>query len=386
MDYIKNNKNGVKRLTTEQFIEKANKIHNNKYDYSLVNYKNAHTTIEIICPIHGIFPQLPCDHTTNKSGCSKCGRNEQIKKRKYTTEKFIKKAQLIHGDKYDYSLVDYVNNNTNVLIICPIHGEFLQRPDNHYHGEGCFKCGKISMVNKQKIPFNELIEKFNKIHNNKYDYSLVKYVNMDMMIDIICPIHGKFTQSSSNHLHKHGCPDCTKNRKSTTEKFIEKSQLIHGDKYDYSLVNYINAHKNIKIRCKEHNYVFDIMPNNHIHIKHKRGCPICKESSGERIIRRLLEDNNIKYDRQKRFDDCKYRRTLPFDFYLPQYNICIEFDGEQHSNENHYFNEKNNYSETIKKDQIKTEYCKNSNIKLIRIKYSDNILDKLYFLKENHLG
>ena len=376
----------MKRLTTEQFIENGNKIHNNKYNYSLVNYINAHTEVEIICPIHGMFRQLPCDHTTNKSGCSKCGRNEQIKKRKSTTQQFIEKSNKIHSNLYDYSLVEYVNNHTEVQIICSIHGEFPQKPNNHTtNKQGCPKCGKISMSDKQKIPLKVLLKKFNKIHKNKYDYSLINYTNIDGLIDIICPIHGKFTQSPNNHLHNHGCPDCTKNRKSTTEKFIKKAQLIHGDKYDYSLVDYINAHKNVKIRCKKHNYIFEIIPNNHIHIKHKRGCPICKESNGEKIIRRLLEDNNIKYERQKRFDDCKYRRPLPFDFYLSEYNLCVEFDGEQHSNENHYFNEKNDFNLQQIKDNIKTEYCKNNSIELVRIKFNDNILEEVNKLIKNHL-
>lgn len=375
----------MKKLTIEQFIEKSNKIHNYKYNYSVSIYINTHTDIEIICPIHGQFKQLAADHLQG-SGCSKCGRNKQINKRKSTTEKFIEKSNKIHNNLYDYSLVEYINNHTDVNIICPIHGEFPQPPNRHLNGCGCFKCGKISTSDKQKIPLKVLLKRFNKIHKTKYDYSLVNYTNIDGLINIICPIHGTFEQTPNNHLHNHGCPDCTKNRKSTTEKFIKKAQLIHGDKYDYSQVNYINAHKNVKIRCKKHDYTFDIIPNNHIHIKHKRGCPICKESNGEKIIRRLLEDSNIKYDRQKIFDKCRYKRPLPFDFYLSEYNICIEFDGEQHSNKNHYFNERNDFKTQQIKDNIKTEYCKNNNIELIRIKYNDDILDKLKFLKEKPLN
>jgi len=126
----------MKRLTTEQFIEKAKAIHSDKYDYSLVEYKNNRTKVKIICHEHGIFEQRSDSHLRGQ-GCSKCKGGG---KKKLTTEEFIKKAKNIHGDKYDYSLVEYKNNKTKVKIICPIHDVFEQRPGSHLKGCDCPKC------------------------------------------------------------------------------------------------------------------------------------------------------------------------------------------------------------------------------------------------------
>ena len=155
-----------KRLTKQEFINKANKIHDNKYDYSKVCYINSKSKVLLICPIHGEFEILPNYHLYDKYGCDKCKNNNQ----KYTKEKFIIKATETHGDKYDYSLVVYNKSNENVKIICHKHGVFNQAPSEHIRGKGCHKCnGGV------KLSDNDLISKFKKIHSDKYDYSLVVY-------------------------------------------------------------------------------------------------------------------------------------------------------------------------------------------------------------------
>lgn len=177
----------------------------------------------------------------------------------------------------------------------------------------------------RKLTNNEFIERSNIVHNNKYDYSLVNYKTNKTKVNIICYKHGIFKQSPSEHLKGRGCPICT-NRLLTNLEIIERSKKIHGDKYDYSLVNYINSHTKIKLICPIHG-VFEQNTASHLH---GCGCPICMESTGEKDIRIFLERYNIKYIRQKKFKKCKYKRQLPFDFYLPDSNICIEYDGEQH--------------------------------------------------------
>ena len=133
---------GSIKRNNDTFIQKAKSVHGDKYDYSKVNYVNAHTKVTIGCHLHGDWDTLPCNHTTRKSGCPKC-RNES---NKLTTEEFIEKAKQVHGDKYDYSLVEYVNPQTRVEIICPVHGSFLQLPTVHRQsGSGCSSCAKFGI-------------------------------------------------------------------------------------------------------------------------------------------------------------------------------------------------------------------------------------------------
>jgi hypothetical protein len=238
--------------------------------------------------------------------------------RRLTIEEFIQKAKVVHGDKYDYSKVDYINNRIKIKIICLEHGEFKQIPINHLKGKGCLKCG---YKNQWKI------------------------------------------------------------RKITTYNFIDKAKLIHENKYDYSDVNYIKSNIKVKIKCKEHG-IFEQTPNNHLRGK---GCPKCYFSSGEMIIEKYLKKHNIDYILQKRFIDCKNKKPLPFDFYLSRYNICIEYDGEQHFKPIKYWGGTKTLKRIKMLDNIKTKYCLTNNILLIRINYTEyynilNILNK-YILK-----
>jgi hypothetical protein len=189
------NQTYLMKMDNKTFIEKARLIHGNKYDYSLVNYVTNRIKIKIICPIHGEFEQIPRDHLSKK-GCIKCGLNHK------SNNDFIKEAIALHKDKYDYSLVDYKTSKTKVKIICKKHGEFEQRPNDHLKGYGCIKCGLNHKSN------NDFIEKATTVHDNKYDYELTKYDNNKTKTTIICPIHGEFEQIPNNHLRGYGCPRC----------------------------------------------------------------------------------------------------------------------------------------------------------------------------------
>ena len=189
-------------VDTEIFIKRANKKHNNKYDYSKTKYVNYYTKVCIICPEHGEFWQLPDNHLKT-NGCPYCSG-----KAKKTTEKWIEEAKKTHGSKYDYSKVEYINAKTKVCIICPEHGEFYQNPNKHLHGQGCPKCGKISMSKTQTMTTDEFILKANKIHNSTYHYNKVRYVNSHSKVIITCPKHGDFSQIANDHLTGEGCPIC----------------------------------------------------------------------------------------------------------------------------------------------------------------------------------
>jgi very-short-patch-repair endonuclease len=352
---------GEYKLTTDRFIIFSNDIHHNKFDYSLVKYTNMRTKVKIICPIHNIFEQTPNNHLKG-CGCPTCG-NVKVP----TTLEFVEKANIIHNNKYNYSLSEYYGAKIKIKIICPEHGIFEQEPHNHINGQGCPKCeGK-------QLTKTEIIEKFKNIHNNKYDYSLVEYVNNKNNIKIICPKHGIFEQTPQSHLSGKGCQICGGSKKKTQSEFIEKSNKIQNMKYDYSLVEYTNAKTKVKITCPKHG-VFEQKPTHHLA---GVGCPSCCESHGEKDISTYLDENNIKYIRQHKFDDCKYKYKLPFDFYLPDYNICIEYDGMQHFKPIAYFGGEKTLKYTKENDNIKNDYCKNNNINLLRIKYNENILNKL---------
>jgi len=242
---------------------------------------------------------------------------------------------------------------------------------------------------RKKLTKDEVIKLFNISHGDKYDYSLMIYNNYDEKIKIICKEHGSFEQSPNNHIKNHGCPYCTKNKKYTTNEFIIKSKEIFGeDRYDYSLTNYINSHTKVKIICKEHGQ-FEKSPNNHI--SKRQGCPYCNGSLGENRIGIYLDKNNILFQKEKTFNKCIDIKRLRFDFYLSEYNTCIEFDGKQHYIINHIFGNEDDFKSARKRDKIKNEYCKNNNIHLLRISYKnynkiEEILTDYLLIKRTESG
>ena len=287
--------------------------------------------------------------------------------KKKTKEQFIEEANIVHKHKYDYSLVIYKDNKTKVSIICMEHGIFEQTPYNHIH----FKQNCPHCVGGIRLSKDQFTIKSNKIHNFKFDYSMVKYKNNRSKVKIICPVHGIFEQNAANHLNGRGCKKCdVLNRTVTLDEFILKSNKIHNNKYDYSLAEYVNNETKIKIICPMHG-IFEQNPLNHI--SQKQGCPICKESRGEKEISEILKKLNINYEREYKFEDCKNINALAFDFYLIKYNTCIEFDGKQHFEPNDFFGGVEGFKKILENDQIKNEYCKNNNIHLIRIRYDDDI-------------
>jgi len=272
--------------------------------------------------------------------------------KKSTTEEFINKAKKIHGDKYDYSLVDYINSKTKIKIICKKHGIFEQKCVCHTLGQGCPKCTGRNKTTK------EFIKEAKQIHDDKYDYSLVNYVGSKIKIKILCKLHKEiFLQKPNNHLMGHGCPKCA-NKNINTEEFIKKSKLVHGNKYDYSEVVYVKSKSPVRILCKKHGMFLQI-PNSHLM---DDGCPKCaiynKESKGENKISKILDNNNIDYVYQKTFKDCKNIFKLSFDFYLPKYNLLIEFDGEQHFKSVEIWGGEEYLKKTQRNDIIKNDYAK----------------------------
>lgn len=275
---------------------------------------------------------------------------------KLSTNTFIEKANKVHNNLYDYSLVDYFHSKTRVKIICPEHGIFEQLPAKHLMGQGCPKCTHNSKKN-----FNQYIVEFNRIHSNKYQYTSTSFENAHSKIEIICPIHGPFFQTINSHKNGNGCLKCYNHSKKSTEEFIFNARKVHGDKYDYSNVEYTRNNTKIKITCPVHGEFYQ---SPRVHLS-GCGCPTCNQSKGEKLIHDLLLKRQINFIPQHKFKDCKHINLLPFDFYLPDYNICIEYHGEQHFKPVKHFGGEKYFRVIKKRDKIKEEYCLNNNIQLI---------------------
>ena len=192
---------------TEDFINKARNVHGDIYDYSLVDYENNHTQVEIICKEHGKFLQSPKDHLSGK-GCSSCGKEKTKSRLMLSKDEFIKRANEVHGNKYDYSLVNYKDTRTKVEIICKEHGSFFQSPNKHMQGNGCPACGRERTAEHNFLTLDDFIQKAKNVHGDKYDYSKSLYTGADNKLEITCMKHGKFEQTPHNHLKGTNCPSC----------------------------------------------------------------------------------------------------------------------------------------------------------------------------------
>lgn len=193
--------------------------------------------------------------------------------KKKTTEEVISDFISVHGDKYDYSLVEYVNNKTKVKIMCKEHGVFEQGTIKHISGQGCKRCCTNTLLSTR-----EIIERFIKVHGDTYNYSEVKYNGLKKDITIICHEHGKFVQSARSHLSGSKCRKCStiqlnKHNTKTKTQIIEEFRRVHGNKYDYTDIKYTGIKNKVTIICKEHGE-FTIVADYH---KHGQGCSSCSK-------------------------------------------------------------------------------------------------------------
>lgn len=366
----------MEKLTTEAFIEKAAKKHENKYDYSKVEYVNAATKVRIICPKHGEFLQTPAMHLYG-NGCPKCKAEKQGNMYRKTNEQFIKEAKTVHRKKYDYSKVEYKGTHTKVCIICPIHGEFWQTPRRHLEGDGCPKC-----YGNAKLTTEEFIKRAKNVHGDKYDYSKAEYSNCNTKVCIICPKHGEFWQSPSAHIRlKNKCPKCShQSYKHTKESFIEQAKKIHGDKYDYSKVEYNKNQTKVCIICPIHGEFYQ-RPNSHMR---GEGCPKCNESHLEREMDSILKEMKLEFEREKCFSWLKNNdgNNLKLDFYIPKYNLAIECQGLQHYVAAKTMGGYKGLKRRKENDKSKKKLCCEHNIHIIYYGEKETITNKNDFLNE----
>jgi hypothetical protein len=400
----------MRKLSQDEFIDKCNKVHVGKYDYSLVEFQNVCAKIKIICKKHGVFEQTAKNHKDGQ-GCPICAR--RIIRHK------IEHLKSFNLDKYDYSLVENnILKDNDYLSIIDKSSDliYIQLLKNHKKGksptkiesnslfqklkkihndkyeyiiekETYFSTDRIKLIDKytkdefyyridrhlqgmkpNKVTLNSFLFKCSQIHGDVYDYSLVKEIKgNNSKVKIICKNHGVFEQRVSNHINlKDGCPKCAGKGRWNNEVLKEEFFRVHLDRYDYSKVNFEVIDSKVSIICKQHG-IFN--QNIHKHLK-GQGCPECSfNSKGEEYIKSHLEELGIRYIRQHGFDSCKYINRLNFDFYLPEFNTCLEFDGIQHFKPVKDFGGEEEFEIIKKRDECKNKWCLENNVKLVRIRY-----------------
>ena len=285
-----------------------------------------------------------------------------------TLDEWKRKAINKHGSKYDYSKVNYINANTKVCIVCPIHGEFWQKPGMHLLGNGCPKCNKSC-----KIDTNTFIERARQIHGNKYNYSKVEYTNNKTKVCIICPIHGEFWQKPNDHLSGHGCHKCNcHNHTKDFSNFITLANKVHSNKYTYTKDSYINRETKTKITCPEHGDFFQ-EPRYHLQ---GNGCPKCGNKcnvSEKKILDALLKkfsNDDIVYQ----YKNNELLGLMSFDIYFPKYKIAVEHQGIQHFEPVKRFGGVKKLEETKKRDKLKKKICDENGITVIYISLDPHVV------------
>lgn len=367
------------------FIDKAKNIHEDKYDYSKVEYVNAHVPVVIICKKHGEFNQAPMAHTSQKQGCPICGLENRKLPHKKTTATFIKEANLKWNNLYDYSITEYVSKETKIKYICPEHGVQEQKPYLHIKN-GCQYCAGRGT---SKYTNETFIKKANEVHDNFYSYDKVEIKSITDKVIITCPVHGDFNQKASNHINlKNGCPKCKGGISINNEEYIDKAKKVHENKFDYSTTEYTKAHDKVKIICKIHGE-FEQLAYMHLNTIH--ACPCCvaelTSSEAEKEIISFLKEH---YNGLIKSNDRTALGYKEIDVLLPEINLGIEYNGNYWHTEavvgkKYHFN-KTNLAEKnkIKLIQIfEHEWNNKKDIVKSRILSNIGLSKKIYARKTN---
>lgn len=371
-----------RQQAAKEFIAKAKKLHGRKYRYDKTEYVRASGKIVVTCPKHGDFKQSANGHLSG-NGCRKCQADTLRYAFADTKAEFVRKARKAHGRKFVY-LGDYVNSRIPILIECKEHGRFRQTPISHLKGTGCPKCGIEAIKAYHSSNHEEFLRKARSIHGNKFSYPQ-RYERATKLIRITCPIHGAFRQTPNSHLNGHGCRKCqsqqaAERNRLTHEEFVKKALKVHGRKFQYP-ETYKASVEPLLILCPVHGR-FRQAPNKHLN---GQGCPRCMESFGERVVSRILERRRVRFVTQHKFSDCIDKRPLRFDFWLPQKNALIEYDGPQHFEARDYYGGREHFNATQRRDRIKTAYARKKKIRLIRVRYSVRDIEA-FLVKKLGLG
>ena len=370
----------MRKLTTEEFKKNYREKFGDLYDLSKAEYINNKTEIIAICPIHGEFKKRP-DLLMDGAKCPKCSKTA-----KTSEEEFIVKAKYVHNNFFDYEMGSFINVSSPVGVICPIHGLWHPKANNHLNGANCPKCNregtshlitKLPKKNKSTKTYNteEFKNKVIGLYGNIYDLKNVIYIDNRTPITVGCKIHGNFQITPNHLLSGRGCPKCSGNYHYTTEEIINEFKKVHGDKYIYSGSCYCRTHDNIIVTCPIHGD-FEISPSNHLK---GQGCPKCNNNKLESEIRLMLDEQGIKYNYRER--KIPWLKGLELDFYISDKNIAIECQGIQHFEPVDIFGGEEKFIHTIENDNIKRKLCEENGVRLLY--YSNLAIEYPYQVFEN---
>ena len=322
-------------MTLDEFIRIATAIHGGKYTYEKVSFKNLTDFITIHCPEHGYFDQRVRYHIKAKKGqkpcgCPKCGKKYRTHPHKKNTEKFIAESKSLYADRYDYdySKVEYINAQTNVIIICREHNrEFSVKPYAHLHqNEKCRDCGYRDRQMPNQKTTEQFIKQAKKKWGEKYNYSDTVYVNKHTKIKYECKNgHGVIEQLPTLHL-KNGCPYCNGRgiSRHNLASYVAIAKVIHKDKYDYSKTHFVRMSDAITITCPKHGD-FAQRAGNHIHLEN--GCPKCVPGSSSKEEKDLLEFIKKYYHGIIIENDRNALDGKEIDIFIPELSLGIEYHG-----------------------------------------------------------
>lgn len=354
LDFLKKNKDKNNRFTTEFFIRKSKEIFGEGvYSYEKTVCNGSYDDVTITCKKHGDFVKKAAVHIHQKQGCPMCSRGIN------NTSEFILKAREVHGWKYDYSKVNFVDMGTKITVICPKHGEYEVIAGEHLKGVDCQKC--VSERSKKTL------EKFiTDARLNDRNISIIgEYRSMRVKTWFRCNVCGKEWETTPSKIQNgQGCSYCNVGVK-TTEDFIKRAKEIHGDRYDYSKAVYRGNTTPITIICPEHGE-FEVSPTTFFN--RINPCKKCsRKSKMEHDIMLALDARKIHYMNNKTFP--KDLGLKSYDFFLDDYNVLIECQGSQHFKPNEFFGGEERFKEQQESDKIKKEYAKKNGIKLLYFAY-----------------
>ncbi len=389
-----------KDTKTLELIRESIKIHGEgKYDYTDTIFINKNKKFKLKCINGHNFETTYRGHIKEKYNCLECSRiNNSKKKLEEHAKEFESKSKNIHGNRYDYSKVEYRGVLEPVTIICGDH-KFIITPNMHLSGQGCKFCNEklikegkpslnVKVERKNEIWTTEsFIEKAKKIPNNNYDYSLVNVKSINEKITIICKEGHVYQQGIYEHLEGMNCKICESNKMTkirclTTEQFIENSKRIFGlHKFNYSKTIYINTNTKLTLICNEKNHEFKKKPSRHYS---SLGCPYCVNKS-EAILYEYLKIININIIYQFYLKQIEQIKKNPFDFCIEELKLIIELDGRQHFEYVSKF--KQSVEDRQKSDFIKMMHALNNGYSIIRIYQPDfarkKNIDWMQILKNN---
>lgn len=314
------------KYTTDSFIRKANEVHGGKYDYSKTNYIKGDVKVIITCRKHGDFEQKPYRHISGR-GCYKCSKESASRKLSTSFADFVLQAKLTHGDMYTYHEDTYSRIKGKTKITCNKHGDFWQQPYDHLNGRGCKKCGYEKTSKMNSMGFESFVSRARERHGNKYDYSRVNYINSSTRVTIGCPIHGFFEQIAKSHTDGFGCAQCAYDNRLKTHG-ISTDEFILSAKLEHG--DKYDYSKASYSGCRDE---ITVTCKKHGEFTQQayvhlagHGCPSCANSLSK-------GENEVFELVRQHYPDTRQRvrdiiPPMELDIYIPSLKLAVEFNGE----------------------------------------------------------